>query len=217
MKPSDSFSTTDYYQHNAQHFFDSTAYLELPDLWARFEKQVRQVPLSGARLGGEVSWRVLDAGCGSGRDSLHFMEAGFQVVSVDASAAMCELAQKHTGQPVRALRLEELDYEGAFEGVWCCAAALHVARAEIQDVLYRLHRALVPGGVCYLSFKYGDQERLSGGRRFLDMNEAALVELLEAAGRRVGQIEVLQMWQTRDARPERADTVWLNCLSRRSD
>jgi hypothetical protein len=58
--------------------------------------------------------------------------------------------------------LQEIEYQNEFDGVWACASLLHVPRKEIDDVLERIILALRPEGICYLSFKEGDGERLQG-------------------------------------------------------
>ncbi len=170
----------------------------MSDLWSAF---LPHVPRGGT---------ILDAGCGSGRDALHFKSLGYQVTAFDASAEMVRLAGAHTGLRIEHRRLQDVDDDGTFNGVWCCAAALHVAGRELPDVVNRLHRALKPGGVCYLSFKYGRGERREGTRTFFDLEEDGVERLFSARGDR----EIIDVWRTDDARADCA-TTWLNILSRR--
>lgn len=65
---------------------------------------------------------VLDAGCGSGRDSKHFIEKGYTVTAFDASETMCECASKFTGQEERKLTFQEMDYQNCFDGIRACAS-----------------------------------------------------------------------------------------------
>jgi len=76
--------------------------------------------------------------------------------------------------------------------------------------MHRLARALKPGGVWYLSFKYGTSEREKEGRHFTDLNEAGLQTLVSA----LPQVSIIEQWTTQDKRPER-DEVWLNALLRK--
>ena len=188
-----------YYDQNAQSFFDGTAGLALADLWTAFTELV---PAGG---------RILDAGCGSGRDARRFAELGYEVEAVDASEEMVRLARTHTGLPVGLKRLQDLDARDRYDGVWCCAAALHVPAAQLDDVLRRIHAALRPGGVCYVSFKEGHGERAEGARTFTDQTEAELRGRLA----RIGGVEVVRAWGTHDVRPGREHERWVNCLSRR--
>src|SRR5215471_3039377 len=162
----DTTSTVGYYDAHAAEFCENTVSLDMTELYAPF---LRDIPAGG---------RILDAGCGSGRDSLAFLRKGYHVVSIDASAEMVNAATKLTGQEARILRFDALDFESEFDGIWACASLLHVARQELSPVLARLTRALKPNGVLYISFKYGDCERMEGGRFFDDLNETLLSAVL---------------------------------------
>lgn len=185
--------TLKYYQDNAQTFFDGTVNVDMSSLYETFTQHLAP----GAR--------VLDAGCGSGRDAKAFLEMGYQVEAFDASPAMVELAREHTGLPVQLMTFADVDWKEEFDGIWCCASLLHVPALELPGVMRRLADALKPGGVWYVSFKYGDGEREVDGRRFTDRNEASLRRMLAV----VQEIEIKSLWTTLDKRPGR-DEVWLN-------
>lgn len=185
--------TLNYYQNNAQTFFDGTVNVDMSSLYETFTRSLAP----GAR--------VLDAGCGSGRDAKAFMEMGYQVEAFDASSALVEMARAHTGLPVQLMTFADVAWKAEFDGIWCCASLLHVPAAELPEVMQKLADALKAGGVWYVSFKYGDGEREVDGRRFTDMDEVGLRALLGAV---VG-IEVAEMWVTRDKRPGR-DENWVN-------
>lgn len=111
--------------------------------------------------------RVLELGCGGGRDAARMIERGFDVIPMDGSAAMAAIATARIGRPVRVLRFDLLDDEDAFEAVWAHASLLHVPRVQLPDVLARVYRALRPGGWHFASFKSGETEgRDRFGRRF---------------------------------------------------
>jgi len=190
--------TLKYYQDNAQTFFDGTVNVDMSSLYETFAKHLAP----GAR--------VLDAGCGSGRDAKAFMEMGYQVDAFDASPAMVELAREHTGLPVQLMTFADVDWKEEFDGIWCCASLLHVPAAELPGVMRKLADALKAGGVWYVSFKYGDGEREVDGRRFTDMDEGRLRALLST----VAVIDVISIWTTQDKRPLR-DEVWINGVLRK--
>jgi SAM-dependent methyltransferase len=185
-----------YYEAHAQTFFDGTVNLDLSALHTRF---LAHLPAGS---------HILDAGCGSGRDARAFIEHGYTVTAFDASPTLAELASVHCGLPVAVLRLEEIDWQAHFDGIWACASLLHLGLPELPDVLRRLATALKPGGVLFASFKYGHGEREHGGRRFTDMNETGLAALLQTAP----CFTVLETWITVDQRPDRADDRWLNTV-----
>jgi 2-polyprenyl-3-methyl-5-hydroxy-6-metoxy-1,4-benzoquinol methylase len=72
---------------------------------------------------------------------------------------MVELARQHTGLPVQLMSFSEIDGKAQYDGIWCCASLLHVPSSELPAVMQKLADALKPGGVWYVSFKYGNGER----------------------------------------------------------
>jgi SAM-dependent methyltransferase len=191
----------DYYQQNAGTFFADTVDVDMTPLYRRF---LRLLPERA---------RILDAGCGSGRDARAFAEVGHKVTAFDASPALVALAEAYLGQPVQCLRFQEAAWQDAFDGIWACASLLHVSASELPDVMARLCRALEPGGILYASFKYGSGEREHHGRRFTDLDEAGLAALL----RQVPGLEPVETWTTADLRPGREAERWLNTLLRRAE
>lgn len=189
----------DYYERNATSFFDATVDVDMTPLYQRF---LPLLPPAG---------RILDAGCGSGRDLRAFAKLGYRVTAFDASPALAALAETYAGQPVYRARLQDIAWRESFEGVWACASLLHISPAELPDVLRRLASALIPAGVLYASFKYGRGEREHHGRRYTDMDEDALYTLLA----RVSALQPLDVWTTADQRSGRETERWLNALLRR--
>ena len=154
---------------------------------------------------------ILDAGCGSGRDTLYFREHGYNVTAFDASTELAALASQLTGQPVLTLRFQEIEFADAFDGIWACASLLHVSRADIHSVLDKLAGALRLGGVMFLSFKNRDGEWEEGGRFFNGYD----VRSFEALVREHPVLSVTSIWTSEDVRPERRSEKWLNGLLRR--
>lgn len=190
--------TQNYYRQHAQAFFDGTVNVDMATLYAPFTTLLAP----GAR--------VLDAGCGSGRDSKAFCGMGYKVEAFDASPELAALASEYAGITVEQMAFEALTAEREYDGIWCCASLLHVSPTALPAVMRQLARALKPGGVWYVSFKYGDAGREKEGRWFTDMNEGSLQALV--AG--LAGIEIVSIWTTQDARPER-DERWLNALLRK--
>ena len=150
--------------------------------------------------------RVLDLGCGSGRDTLAFTRDGFDVTAVDGSEGMCRVASVYTGVPVRCLDFMDLDYEGEFDGVWACASLLHLRPDELPTALSLIRRALVDGGVLCMSFKRGGFSGRRDGRWYTDLEPEAMAGLAEGAG-----LSVVGIWTDADAR----GTEWVNGLFRK--
>ncbi len=102
--------------------------------------------------------RVLELGCGTGRDAARMAERGFAVDPTDGSQAMLRLARDRTGLPVRRLRFDELHAIEGYDAVWANACLIHVARADFQGVAFAIHRALRSAGWHFASFKLGTGE-----------------------------------------------------------
>lgn len=189
----------DYYRENAEAFVSATRTVDMQPLYRRF---LPLVPKGG---------HILDAGCGSGRDARHFLELGYRISAFDAVAEIAVLAEQATGVRVEVRRFQELDEREAYDAIWACASLLHVPAAELAGAFARLAQALRPGGVLYCSFKHGRGEREAEGRRFTDLDEAGLAELIA----QTPTLRLIDELITGDQRPERADERWLNALLRR--
>ena len=192
--------TLAYYDENAASFACSTADVDFSEMQQRFEALLSP----GAR--------ILDFGCGSGRDAKHFLDAGFEVTATDGSAELCKLAEQRIGQPVRCELFQELSDIEAYDGIWACSSILHLPKAELADVLGKMLAALKPGGVIYTSFKHGTFEGMRNGRYFTDFTEATFREFLA----NTPGVRIEQAWTTGDVRPGRQNEQWLNLLLRKA-
>jgi SAM-dependent methyltransferase len=186
----------DFYDRNAEAFFSGTVSLDVEAIRARF---LGFVPAGG---------RILDAGCGSGRDALAFHRAGYDVSAFDGSHEMVRLAREHTGLPVQLLTFDDLDVECRFDGIWASASLLHVPRPRLPSVMASLARALRPAGAIYVSMKRGDGDREVEGRLFVDVDGEGLTSLLEDAS-----LTIVDAWTSNDVRPERAGEEWVNAIA----
>ncbi|EWH05519.1 tellurite resistance protein [Pseudoalteromonas lipolytica SCSIO 04301] len=190
--------TIDYYNQNAQAFVDATLDVDLTQLYDEF---LPLLPKNGT---------VLDAGCGSGRDAFIFKERGFIVDAFDISPEIAKLASEYLNQEVAVSSFQDLKDVEKYDGIWCCASLIHVAKNDLTDAFNNLARALKPQGIVYVSFKYGDGEREHNGREFTDLNEVGLESIIKNTN-----LFILKSWQSADQRPERASETWLNAILHR--
>uniref|UniRef100_UPI0035B0A158 DEAD/DEAH box helicase family protein n=1 Tax=Stella sp. TaxID=2912054 RepID=UPI0035B0A158 len=191
--------TVAYYDEHADAFAAATVEAEMSALHDRF---LACVPAGGL---------VLDAGCGSGRDSKAFLSRGYRVRAFDASRKLATLAAALIGQDVEVLRFEQFEQPPIFDGIWACASLLHLPEAQIPGAVARLWAALKPSGAFYLSFKEGGGERHKDGRHFTDATEGRLRTWL---AKLPGSLPA-DLWTSQDVRADRTD-VWLNAIVRRS-
>ena len=89
----------EYYEKNADEFVLATINADVSSLYKEFEGHIKR------------GCRILDLGCGSGRDSKYFTEQGYDVVAVDPSPAMCEKTKALSGVVTYIQRAEELEFE----------------------------------------------------------------------------------------------------------
>ena len=188
----------EYYDKNADAFFAGSINADMSEVRAKFSNYI---PYKG---------RILDAGCGSGRDSKAFLDMGYEVVSFDASAEMCKRATDYIGRSVLQMRFEDVAYVEKFDGVWACASLLHVRHADLPDVMERMRKALKPSGVLYASFKYGNGSCLRGDRSFIDFTDQSIASVFEQAG-----FSILSNNVGNDSRPGREEEKWVNIIGRR--
>ena len=187
-------STVKYYDDNARLYYEDTVAADMSEVYQPF------LDLLPAEA------KVLDAGCGSGRDSLFFRNLGIEVEAFDASEAMVRLSSELLGQEVKLLRFEELHLSQLYDGIWACSSLLHVNRKDLVSVIRTLADSLQYNGVFYMSFKYGDQEYWKEGRYFNCMDEAVFRGVIE----QLPELIVDQLRVTVDVRPGREDERWLN-------
>ena len=154
---------------------------------------------------------MLDFGCGSGRDTKYFMQAGLHVTAIDGSEEMCRCASKYTGIKVQHMLFQELSEKNTYEGIWACASILHLSKEELHQVILKMADALRMGGILYTSFKYGDFEGERNGRYFTDFTIESFTEFI----RNITGIQIEDYWITGDARPGRGEQKWLNLILRK--
>ena len=188
--------SVDFYDRHAEEFVGQTVDVDMSEHYRRF---LAKVPVGGS---------ILDAGSGSGRDSLAFKRMGYDVEAFDASEKMVEATRRLASVPTEQMAFEMCRLDREFDGIWACASLLHVRRDKLPEVLARLAGGLARSGALYASFKYGSKEREKGGRYFNDLNEFAL----EDAVSRVPELIVQEVWVTPDKRADRTAELWLNCL-----
>lgn len=189
-------STIEYYNKNALEYSRSTVCV---DFSATQERFLRYMPSHA---------KILDFGCGSGRDTKYFLDKGHNVEAVDGSKEFCRLASAYTGISVKQLYFQELASVNEYDGIWACASILHLQWDDLISVLHKMAVALKNTGVIYTSFKYGDFSGERQGRFFIDFTENRLNEMLTL----VPELQCREYWISTDVRPNRKDEKWMNII-----
>jgi SAM-dependent methyltransferase len=170
--------------------------------------------------------RILDAGCGSGRNLVHFLQAGYEVFGADSDPAAIQAVQRLAANLAphlpatnfRAELIERMSFPDAFADVVLSSAVLHFARHddEFNAMLRGTWRVLKPGGMlfCRLASSIGMEERMQpvagrrhrlpdGSQRYL-VDEAFLVDLTRSLGG-----ELLDPLKTTVVQDQRCMTTWV--------
>lgn len=186
--------TLQYYENNAQNFINRTLPIDFTPLQQKF--------LSYLKPGS----RILDFGCGSGRDALAFRKQGYACEAIDGTKAFID-ALHAQGIPARCMLFSEFSDQERYDAIWACASLLHLSDAEMQETLLRIYSALKPGGIFYCSVKKGEYHGERDGRWFHDYLPATLYPVLKAAG-----FDVLELFESQDARPDYKEKPWVNAI-----
>lgn len=188
-------STRDYYEQEAQRFFDATVNIDPTPILT---------PLAEALLPGA---RILDIGCGSGRDLLWLKERGFHPHGLEPSAALASLAEQHSGCPVTVGELTTTDLlDRPWDGILVSGVLVHLPHKAVPGHLLRLAGALADGGRLYVSVKEGKGEGADADHRsFYYWQDTDFRVVARQAG-----LEVCSMGRSASARGN--TDIWLGYL-----
>jgi len=147
--------------------------------------------------------RVLEIGCGDGRDAKDIVTRTDQYRGFDISKSMVELARQHVPEGIfEVADALEYDYPENLDIVFAFASLLHLDKEEVGQVLGKVHAALRPGGIFYISLKerpeYADEIKNDqyGSRLFFFYNAdliagmtADTFEVAAVSGERIGSTD----------------------------
>jgi tellurite methyltransferase len=179
-------------------------------------------------LKGRISpgMRILDTGCGSGRNLVYLLREGYDVYAVDSDAQAVDsvrslarvLAPALPESNFRVEAVEDMSLDDASADLVICNTVLHFARndAHFDAMLNGAWRVLQPGGLffCRLGSVIGMEKRVEriNGRRYRspDGSERYLVDeaLLAAAAERLGG-EMVEPLKTTIVQNQRSMTTWV--------
>ena len=163
-------------------------------LYARFEKYLTS------------SSRILDLGCGSGRDLKYFSQK-YDVIGLEPSPTLAKYAKGYSGQTVINSTIQSANNLAKFDAIWACASLLHIPSIELSTTYKKLSRLLIEGGTIYCSFKYGKFEGERNGRYFTDLTESKIEDYIFDH-----DLKIEKHWITDDLRPGRENERWLNLI-----
>jgi 8-oxo-dGTP diphosphatase len=144
--------------------------------------------------------KIVDIGCGPGRDAKVFSSFCLEVIGVDFSAKMIELAKQNAPScSFYVMDIEKLTFAPeSFHGIWANCALLHVPKQNIPSVLDKMRMILKPKGVLYLSVKrshinesFAADGRYGGLEKYWSFYEPdELVKLLNEAKFQIVDVDI---------------------------
>lgn len=188
-----------FYNDNVEDFFNQTVKADMSYLYNKFLEKLSQ-----------KNGKILDLGCGSGRDSKYFKELGFEVVALDMSEKLAKRASEYIGQEVIVKDMRELEFKEEFIGVWACASILHIPIEEIAKVFERVFESLVPNGIFYSSFKYGSNDYTKNGRDFTCFTPERFFQYFPQY-----RENIVEIFETSDVREGREGEKWFNIIMKK--
>ena len=193
-------NTLDYYNKNSEEYFNSTLNVDMTNTYKEF---LKLVPKDG---------KILDLGCGSGRDSMNFMKLGYEVTAVDGSKELAKKASALLGNEVIVSTFEELELKEKFHGIWACASLLHIKKEDLKIVLNNLYNNLEDNGVFYMSFKYGEKEYVDDKNRYFNcFTDESIISFINENTK----FNILDLYITEDKLGRVNEVKWVNLICNR--
>lgn len=163
--------------------------------------------------------KVLDAGCGCGRDAEYFKEYGLDVTAIDAAKNMLEEAKKRVKDvEFKKMNMMKTEFKNeTFDGIWAAASLVHNEKNDIPKVLEELKRVLKKEGILYVSVKEGDGEEIKKEEKYnnepLPFFYYTLPEIEELI--RQASFKILHCGFTKDLL-KRKDTRWIDVYCKKT-
>lgn len=149
--------TLAHYETNADAFWEGTRHHDVSQNIAALLQAIEAPP----------PFRLLDFGCGPGRDLKTFKELGHHATGLEGAAPLAAMARAYSGCEVLAQNFLALDLSDAqFDGVFANAVLFHVPGQALARVLKQLHATLKPGGVLFSANPRGDNQEGWNGERY---------------------------------------------------
>ncbi len=115
----------------------------------------------------EPPFKILDLGCGPGRDLRTFTDLGHTAIGLEGAARLVEMAREYSACEVWEQDFLSLELpDGFFDGIFANAALFHVPSRAVPGVLGDLRQSLKPAGVLFSSNPRGANQEDWEGERF---------------------------------------------------
>ncbi|AJF63005.1 MAG: Methyltransferase protein [archaeon GW2011_AR20] len=117
-----------------------------------------------------VGKKILDAGCGPGRDLQYFNEEGLDVTGIDISKGMLRECKRRAGIMGLQMDMRKMSFQdNMFDGIWCMSSLSDIPREDSEKTINEFYRILKRGGVVYIAVKSGDGTEIIKKKKYNDM------------------------------------------------
>ncbi|NLJ95620.1 MAG: class I SAM-dependent methyltransferase [Clostridiales bacterium] len=189
-------STRMFYESNAEEYFNKTYNANMLYEYDRFLNYVAP------------TGHVMDLGCGSGRDSLFFLQHNYIVDALDSSKKLCELVNKKIGIKPLNCRIQDWKPNIRYDGIWACASLLHLKSDEFETFIRNLQIYLNIHGVLFASVKNGIPTGVcDDGRYYQNYTEASIKNIID----KNPALSLKELWYSQDSF-DRDDFRWMNFI-----
>lgn len=190
--------TEDYYNNNAEEFIERTFNINVSDTLAQFIQNLTP----GAK--------VLDVGCGSGRDTLTLKSLGYEVTAFDASEELVKLGSQKISHQILHMKIEDMNWKEEFDGAWAMASLLHLKKDEMPFNLQKIMDSLKPDGIFFMCLKAGQGEGYDDSGRFFSYYS---IEEVTKLFRDIGYRDI-QFFSAEDNL--KREIVWISALVKKT-
>ena len=189
-------TTIQTYDHSAALYADNIWEMRLDRLLDAFVNRL------------EPDSRVLDLGCGPGRDTDHLQARGLNAFGLDLSFGMLQEAKKRTPWQFVQGDMRKLPLPPCrLDGIWLSATLLHLPRSDVSQALQEVRRVLKPKGILFLGVKQGTgeswQESKLGQRFFIYYRWDEIMDLICTA-----RFKVVEEWESQGS-----VGMWINVVA----
>lgn len=179
-------------------------YNKIASVYAKYtEDQLMQFQLSRfeSMLPGK---KILDAGCGAGRDIEYFIDDGFDAIGIDLAEKLLKEAKKRVPKG----KFKKEDFRKTkfkaktFHGVWSVTSLVHLPKSEVKKALKEFNRILDGKGILYLSLRKGKGSKEVKFRNYIKdelrtvyfYEQVEMEELVREAGFKILSSEANDVW-----------------------
>jgi len=149
--------------------------------------------------------KILDVGCGPGRDAKYFSEQNKEVIAIDVSDKFLKIAKKNAPDAtILKMDLRELAFpENTFDGLWVCASLLCIEKKDVPQALKGFCKVLKKDGLIFICVKQSTRLKQKDFQEFYEVEE--FENMIKKAGFEIMETSI----------SETENNVWINVFARK--